>query len=321
MLGFRYMKAPPTRHVFHYVNGALKREGAGLSFYYFAPWSTLVSVPVGSADVPFVYNETTADFQAVTIQGQMSYRVTDPRKLAGLLDFTVGPANEYLSEDPQVLAQRLVHAAQILTRTVTQRMALAEVLVSTDRLVAEVFAGLRQAEAVTRMGVEVLGLSVLGIRPTPEMARALEAGTREGLQRQADEAIYSRRNAAVEQERRIKENELQTELAVEEKRRQIREAQMNADIAVEEKRSQLIDRRVSNDCKDADCKGYALRATLEPLKTVDWRTLMALWSGKVDSGLVIAQAFQELAQNAQKIGELNITPELLTSLVRNNQKG
>ena len=31
----------------------------------------------------------------------------------------------------------------------------------------------------------------------------------------ADEAIYSRRNAAVEQERAIKENELKTEIAVE----------------------------------------------------------------------------------------------------------
>ena len=86
------------------------------------------------------------------------------------------------------------------------------------------------------LGVEILGLAVLSIRPTPEMARALEAEAREALQRQSDEAIYARRNAAVEQERRIKESELHTEIAVQEKQRQIRETQMAADIAVEEQR-------------------------------------------------------------------------------------
>jgi len=59
---------------------------------------------------------------------------------------------------------------------------------------------------------------------------------REELLRRADEAIYSRRNAAVEQERAIKENELNTEIAVENKKRQIKEAQMDADRAVRERR-------------------------------------------------------------------------------------
>ncbi len=106
-----------------------------------------------------------------------------------------------------------------------------------DVVEAQVLAALAASEAVRMLGVEVMGFSLLSVRPTPEMARALEAEAREGLQRRADEAIYSRRNAAVEQERRIKESELSTELAVEEKRRQIREAQMAADIAVEEQRA------------------------------------------------------------------------------------
>ena len=49
--------------------------------------------------------------------------------------------------------------------------------------------------------------------------------------READEAIYARRNSAVEQERAIKENELNTEIAVENKKRQIRETQMDAERA------------------------------------------------------------------------------------------
>src|SRR6185312_7056980 len=109
--------------------------------------------------------------------------------------------------------------------------------------------------------------------PAPETARALEAEARETLQRQADEAIYARRNASVEQERRIKESELETEIAVQLKQRQIRESQVAADIAVEERRSALIDRRSENEHKDADSRAYTLKTTLEPVRNIDWRTL------------------------------------------------
>jgi len=92
------------------------------------------------------------------------------------------------------------------------------------------------AEEITALGLEVLGLSILAIKPTPETACALEAEIREKLFRDADEAVYARRNSAVEQERAIKENELNTEIAVENKKRQIRETQMDADRAVQEKK-------------------------------------------------------------------------------------
>ena len=61
MLGVRYYKAAPTTYVLQYVGGRVKREGTGLSFFYFAPSTTLVAVPVGSTDVPFIFHETTAD--------------------------------------------------------------------------------------------------------------------------------------------------------------------------------------------------------------------------------------------------------------------
>lgn len=62
------------------------------------------------------------------------------------------------------------------------------------------------------------------------MSKALETGTREKLQQEADEAIYERRNFAVEQECKIKESELNTEIAVEEKQKQITEKKMESDV-------------------------------------------------------------------------------------------
>jgi regulator of protease activity HflC (stomatin/prohibitin superfamily) len=308
-----YSKNSPTTYVLHYQNGRIRHEGPGLAFWYFRPASTIVAIPLGSRDVPFVFSEVTADFQPVTVQGQLTYRITDPRRLAGLLDFSLKPTGQYVSDDPEKVADRLIQTAQIFARAVVQRLTLRDALVSSDTLVAEVTAALRDAEPVRLLGVEILAFSVLAIKPSPDIARALEADTRETLQRQADEAIYARRNASVEQERRIKESELQTEIAVQEKQRQIRETQIAADIAIEERRSALVARRSENERADADARAYALKATLEPVRNVDWRTLMAV-GGPADPKLMIALAFRELAENATKIGELNVTPDLLESL-------
>lgn len=310
-----YMKASPTTYVLHYRDGRLRREGPGLAFWYLQPASTIVAVPLASRDVPFVFNEVTADFQAVTIQGQLTYRVADPRRLAELLDFSIRPGGAYVSEDPEKVPERLVQTAQILARGVVQARTLREVLVDSEPLVSTVLPLLRTSEVVRMLGLEILGLSVLALKPTPEIARALEAEAREALQRESDEAIYARRNAAVEQERRIRESELNTEIAVQEKQRQIRETQMAAEIAVEQRRAELIERRSENERKDADTRAYALRATLEPVRELDWRTLMALGASGSDPKLMIALAFRELAENAAKIGEVNVSPDLLRSLL------
>jgi hypothetical protein len=315
MLGIRFIKVPPTTYVIQYRSGKIVREGAGLSFFCFAPSSNLVKVPVSSADAPFVFNEVTADFQDAMIQGALTYRISDPKRAAALLDFSVDWFDRYRSNDPQKLNDRLVHTTQILARTFTQRHTLSELLVSSDALVQAMIEQLKASDMVAMLGVEVLGLSVVSIKAAPEMAKALQADAREQLLRKADEAVFVRRNAAVELERKIKESELNTEIAVEQKKRQIREAHMDADIAVEQQRSQLVERRVENQRKEAEARGAALRATLEPLKNVDWRTLMAASSGEISPKLLMAMAFRDLAENADKIGQLNISPDLLNVLL------
>lgn len=320
MLGIRYFKAGPTTHVLHYRQGQLVHEGAGLSFWYFAPTSVIAQVPISSRDVPFVFNEVTSDFQDVTLQGELTCRIRDPKKVAALLDFTIDAHGRYRSEDPSKLNDRLIHAAQILARSFTQKRTLKDVLVNSDALVAEVLEGLKTSEGVAMLAVEVLGLSIISIKAAPEMSKALQTDAREELLRRADEAIYARRNAAVELERTIKENELNTEIAVEQKKRQVRESQMAAEIAVEQQRATLVAAKVENDSKESRSRAEALQAILEPVKSVDWRTLVAMNSG-MDSKLMMSLAFQQIAENAEKIGELNISPDLLNTLLRTARGG
>lgn len=315
MFNIRFIKAPPTTYVLHYKHGVIKREGPGLSFFYYAPTSTIVLVPLASRDVPFAFTESTADFQTVTLQGQLTYRVAEPQQLAALLDFSLHRSGGYSSLDPEKLPERLLAVLHTRMRAAVASRALREALASSEAITREVFAALHSALEVSALGLEILGLSILGIRPTPEVAKALEAETREALQRRSDEAIYSRRNAAVEQERRIKESELETERAIEEKRQKMRESEMAAEIALELQRAALIEQRVENEKKDADAKAYALKATLAPIGELDWRKVMML-APTGDARSTIALAFQELAGNAQKIGELNISPDLLRSLIK-----
>jgi hypothetical protein len=334
MFGIRFVKAEPTMYVFQYRKGKIVQEGAGLSFFYYAPTSSLVAVPMASVDVPFIFEEVTTDYQSLTVQGQVTYRVRDPQKLSALLNFTLkSDQRSYVSDDPEKLPQRVINQVQVLMRDALQKTTLQDALKSAAQLVTVVRQALQTSEVVESMGIEMLAFSVLALKPTPETARALEASVREKLLQSADEAIYIRRNAAVEQERQIKENELNTEIAVENKKRQIRETKIDADrsvqekrqdmeqaemlgkVTLEEKRKALVALAVENQKIESDAKAYGMTAVMAAFQNVDPKVMQALAGVGMSPAQLIAGAFLNLADNAEKIGNLNISPELLQELM------
>jgi hypothetical protein len=321
MFGFRYLKFPPTTYGLLYANGRVLREGAGLSFFYFTPTTTVVAVPAASTDVPFIVTEATADFQTVTVQGHLTYRVADPRRLSELLDYSLRPGGGYATEDPDKLPLRITHAAQTAMRAEVQSRPLRSVLIEADAVATRVLATLKASPEIAALGVEVLGFAVLAVKPLPETAKALEAEARERLLREADDAVYLRRNNAVEQERVIRENELNTEVAVEAKQREIEETKLAGQIALEDQRRQLVATEADNTKVRADAQAYAVEATLKPLTGLDPKALQVLAARHVDPRLFVAMAFQEIAANATKVGNLNISPELLDSLLQRNGNG
>ena len=82
MLVIRFIKVQPTTYLLQYRHGQIVREGVGLSFFYYGPVTSLVAVPIATTDTPFIFEEPTADYQTVTIQGQVTFRVADAKKLA-----------------------------------------------------------------------------------------------------------------------------------------------------------------------------------------------------------------------------------------------
>lgn len=332
MLGIKHIKFDSMTYVLHFKNGKIKREGRGLSFFYFVPNSSIAAIPMGSNDLPFIFNESTNDYQTVNIQGQISYQISNPKTLADILDFTVNDNGQYKKNDIEKLNQRIINEAQTATSSFIHEIKLKDAIRSAKSIEEKILEGLRSSQAIAMLGIDILGANILGVQATPEMARALETETREKLQQEADQAIYERRNFAVEQERKIKESELNTEIAVEEKQKQIaekkmeaevqkadndrklREMKLAAEIALENQRKQLIEQKTANDKKEAETQGYVIETTLKPYKDIDWKTLTALQNNP-DPKFNISLAFRELSENAAKIGNLNISPELLDTLL------
>ena len=334
MFGIRFVKAQPTIYLMKYRAGAVTREGTGLSTLYYAPLTSLVAVPTGSRDAAFIFQQIARDFQALTIQGHITYRISEPKKAASMLNFTLkADGRTYESDDPEKLPQRILGTIEVLAQQAVKALPLKEALQASDRIAEAIASGLRSRADIASLGLEILGVSVRGVKPTPDTARALEAEAREAILKGADEAIYARRNFAVEQERAIRESELDTEIAVEQKKRSIRETQMDAEASVAAKQSELREARLVADItlegkrRDfvtlnagntrtlADAEAYRVGALMKIFEGVDTKVIQALAATGMQPGQLIAQAFTGIAEKAERIGQLNVSPDLLNALL------
>ena len=111
--------------------------------------------------------------------------------------------------------------------------------------------------------------------------------------RKADEAVYARRAAAVDEERKIKEKELNSDLVLEQQRKELIVLQGQNALQEAENRGAALER-------DAQSRARATEMELAPLRALEPRTLLAV-------------GLRELGQNADRVGNLTITSEMLLS--------
>ncbi|MBI3553599.1 MAG: SPFH domain-containing protein [Elusimicrobia bacterium] len=289
MLNIGFFKGQPTDYVIKYVAGKVRREGQGLAFYYLKHNTQIVAIPTSSTDSSFVFNEVTKTFQAVVLQGQFTYRIQNPGQAATLLNFTIDPARRsYTTNDPERLAQRIANIIQMEARVEIQKRSLEETLHDFQTIAVAALSRIQEKASLKSMGVELMSLYVQSAKPIPEVAKALEAEQRESLLRRADEAIYARRAAAVEEERKIKENQLAT------------------DITLEERRKELISLQGANVRQEAQDHAKAIELEMGAYRSQDPKTLLAL-------------ALKDIGTNAGKVGSLTITSEILASLLNGSK--
>lgn len=329
----------PSEYVLKYKKGKIVQEGAGISFFYYAPGTSIVVIPIASSDVPFMFEEVTNDYQTVTVQGQITYRIIDYKKISQIMNYTYNiKGKKYFNDNSQKISQRLINISKVLTKKHIEHFSIKDVIKSSEALALNIIAELRDNNEIKSLGIEIMGFSILAILPNKETARALEAQAREEILKKADEALYERRNASIEQERKVKENELNTEIAVEAKKKKIKETQLEAkrlvmqkesqikeeelifETNLEKKKKQLIELSVENTKAQADAKAYELSAMMKAFSGIDPNVLQSLSNMGMKPDKLIALAFQELADKADKIGQLNISPDLLQGLLQGNDK-
>ncbi len=338
MLGIRYYKANPSTHVIQTVNGKILKQGKGLSFFYNAVRTSIAAVPVNAQEAPFIFGLQTADFQEVRVQGQIIYRIEDAEKIAALLNFTVaGNGASYVSEDPMKLADRVIQSAQAIVQQRVRSMTLRAALADHGRLAAEIREGIAADASLQAMGIAILKTTVSAISPTPETRQALEAEAREAILKEADDAIYARRKSSVEQERTIQEAELQTRLEIQQKEQEIEESRIRnersllrgqaetereriqTEIDNETQRKDLVGLVADNSRAQADADAYAVASKMKAFTELPVENLKAMALANMQPEQLMAVAFEALAQNAGKIGELNITPDLFGRMMKKSR--
>jgi len=339
MFGWKFAKFEPNLSVRVIRKGRMVREGQGLAFWFYVPTTSIIKIPLETRNIPFVFEEISQDFQTLTIQGDIVYKIADTAKIVDQVNFTIDTrTRQYLSDDPDKIDQRIINIVKTLAKSSVARLSLREALTSVDATTKALKRAAAEDPHLADLGIKVTNVNILSIVPNKETSRALEAETRENILREADDAVYLRRNSAVEQERRIKENELATEVAVEEKKRLIRETQIEGQRSVKEKErvilgeelafkirqenenTRLVELAMKNRKMEADVRGYALGAVLEPLMKADAGLVRALSALSMNPEQLIAAAFGGLAEHAERIGELNISPELLQDLLKSRKQ-
>ena len=88
---FRHLRSDPNVHVLHYRGGKLVRSGRGLAFWFLPLSASIAEIPCDDRDEPFLFHGRSRDFQDVTAQGSITYRIVDPESTAARIDFTIDP--------------------------------------------------------------------------------------------------------------------------------------------------------------------------------------------------------------------------------------
>jgi hypothetical protein len=316
----RHLRAEPVMHVLRYRNGRLAKHGPGLAFWFRPMNTTAAEVPLDDRELPFLFHVRSADFQEVSVQGVITFRVIDPFRLAGRVDFTIDTRHGRWRQTPlEQVAGLLTQLAQQFVIDDLARRDLRTVLADGVAPIRDrIAAGLSGEDAVGDLGLDVVAVRVAAVTPTSELEKALQQPTREAIQQEADEATFARRALAVEKERAIAENEVENriELARREEqlvaqeganaRRREEEAAAAGKLAAEatDERERMVARR-SADTIDL-VESARLRAERERAEI----------QAAVPAEVMLAVALRELAGELGNVEHLTVTPELLTPLVQ-----
>lgn len=310
----RHLRSDANAHIMRFRRGAMVRSGRGQAFWFAPHHTSVAEVPTDDRDMVLFFKGRSRDFQAVTVQGNLTWRVADPAVLGTRVDFSIDLATGRHTAKPveQIEALLTGMSQQLATQYFAEAPVQALLDGGIEPLRVRLDQGLKGAERLTAMGLEIVAVRLAAIAPTAELERALQTPTFEGLQQKADQALFERRALAVEKERAIAENELhnKTELARRESQLIAQEAANARNRAEGKREAQQI---------EADGEAGRIR-TVEQARAEAEQARMAIYRD-LPSQVLLGLAARELAGKLSKIERVNVTPDLLASVLGALGKG
>ena len=384
-------KFKPTDYVKVIKNGKVIKEGLGVSVFYNNLTTNIMVVPSTAFDGAFAFDDVvTSDYQSVCVQGVTTYMIADYDKASKMFDFTYQSNNQMeqkIAEQMALLEKRINNIIKAIVIREVSKRDVRSIIRLADEMARTIEEDLTKDESIEKLGVNIAAINILGINPKIETRKALEAAAREQILKEQDDAIYKRRNAAIEQERTIKENEINTEIKVAEKEkekeekeqemklyvqrcdldmmkeREEREQEMRmralrselemstekqekefalkemaaakklqieskerlgrielennemlGKIELEKKNGEYTALQTENERIKADQQAYALKALVDAYNNLNVALVEACAMAQTDPSTLMAKAFMNIGENADKIGALNLTPDLLQTI-------
>lgn len=304
----RRLRSDASAHVQLFKGGRRRVSGRGAAFWFIPDGASITETPMDDRDLPFLFNSRSRDFQEITVQGLIVWRVADPERVTDRIDFSIDLAQgRHIGQPLDQIATLLTGQAQQAAAQYVAGLDVQALLaagVAPLQTTAE--AGFSAAERLAAMGLEVVAVRVSDISPSSELKRALQTPTFEQLNQKADEATFARRALAVEKERSIAENELANQIELARRQKEL--------IAQQDENGRNSALAAAAAAKiAADGEAERLRV-VQAARTDGERARVAVYA-ELPPQVMMGMAARELAAKLTHIDHLNITPDMLSTLL------
>ncbi len=281
-----FNKAGATGHVFLVSNG--KRSNKGLAYSgLIGPGTTVAVVPTVSQAYDFSVEVRTSDNQLVTVNGNLKI-IFKPQQAIEKFDFTVEQNGSYVDSWQNQLRSIVIEEVLAPVQEHAKTLKVDSAVIDFTSFQSKVMTKVSSNDSTfTKKGIEVESCSISSVEPNDDsVAETLGVNEREEMLTKADKARHDRRTKAAENERTLKEYEVETAKKV------------------EEKRGLLISEQSKN--KEAEAQSDA-KATEIRMKVL----------ADVQPGKILGAALMEIAKSG-RLGSVSLTTELLSAIKNEN---
>lgn len=213
-LFLKHLRSESNMHIRRFRKGKLVKSGKGLAFWFIPMGTSIAEVPTDDRELQFIFHGRSRDFQEATLQGDLTYRVVDPDCLADRIDFSIDLKSGLHRNQPlEQLSSLFTNTVQkYATRYIASKDIRQLIVDGPENILKAIEQGFANENVFSEMGLEIVSFGINEVSPVSELEKALQTPTRESIQQNADEATFQRRALAVEKERAIAENELQSQI-------------------------------------------------------------------------------------------------------------